>query len=90
MRKREEIREGLSDRIYGLGHQPPDIDEILKYLHSQGVVIKVAGELPWIEHPKYFKEGIRSDQDLETFAKTIELQVRTEVVKAGYRLKGEK
>ncbi len=46
--KREEIREGLSDRIYGLAHQPPDIDEILSYLHSAGCVLKVEREWPEI------------------------------------------
>jgi len=35
----EELRDGLSDRIYGLRYQPPDIDEILKYLDSKGVVV---------------------------------------------------
>ena len=46
MTKQEEIREGLSDRIYGLAYQPPDIDKILKWLDSQGVVIEVEREVP--------------------------------------------
>ena len=46
MTKQEEIREGLSDLIYGLAYRPPDVDAILRYLHSQGVVIKVDSELP--------------------------------------------
>ena len=52
MTKQEEIREGLSDLIYGLAYRPPDIDVILRYLHSQGVVIENKDEA--IFHHGYF------------------------------------
>ena len=61
MNKQEEIREGIAKRVCCLNPQEcgtckkcPDewedvaeqVDEILSYLHSQGVVIKVNRELP--------------------------------------------
>jgi len=48
--KREEIREGIIkklSRVPGFSYSPDVItDEILQYLHSQGVVMKVDGDLP--------------------------------------------
>lgn len=58
MIKQEEIREGLYlmrfkgryGKSYKLSY--PDVDEILSYLHSQGVVIKVERELPECPYEK--------------------------------------
>lgn len=50
MDKQEEIREGMENSIrdigYYLGWQEDATEAVLKYLHSQGVVIKVDKELP--------------------------------------------
>lgn len=42
-------------------------------------------ELPDMKHGQYFKEGITSDADLDKFARTIELIVKTEFLKKDWR-----
>ena len=50
MTRQEEIKEGVEDIIFKSWEKPvksADLSfDILSYLHSQGVVIKVKGELP--------------------------------------------
>ena len=53
MNKREEIREGILDWVEGQAERnirdndPKWIEEFCQYLHDNGVVMKVEGELPW-------------------------------------------
>ena len=49
MTKQEEIREGLRAKLFELGvtNKGFVIRQILEYLHSQGVVLKVDRELPF-------------------------------------------
>ena len=96
MTKQEEIREGIA-RI-GLGGINPlknalpneygykIADDILSYLHSQGVVIKVKRELPYTIPvlPKFLKRGIITDDDLLEYARVTEVLNRMEYIKAGY------
>ena len=66
MTRQEEIREGFSDRVYGLAYQPPDIDAILQYLKSEGMVLKVDTKLPPIDNSKgEWKTGLEYKQDIE-------------------------
>ena len=50
MTKREEIREGVAQLVVEVGkpnrHSYAVADGMIRYLHSQGVVIKVERELP--------------------------------------------
>lgn len=47
-------------------------------------IVRKKVELPKLDHPQYFKAGITSDEDLLTFAKTIELETKTAILKAGF------
>ncbi len=56
MTKQEEIREGIANYLKNKDSCHIDwdweygfADEILAYLHSQGVVIKVEGKLPFVD-----------------------------------------
>jgi len=54
MGKQEEIREGIADRLYSFlgcnnGEAEYCATQLIKYLHSQGVVIR--GESLGAEHP---------------------------------------
>ena len=57
MTKQEKIREGIAIRIHPTKYDYVVADEILSYLHSQGVVIKV-GEIKEVtataSHPETF------------------------------------
>lgn len=57
---------------------------IYNNLHSQGVVIKVGGGVPELEHLVYLKAGITKDEDLSSFAKAIEVRTKSMMLKAGY------
>lgn len=73
---REEIREGIKEVLSGWGIDNWDIDhsaidDLLNYLHSQGVVIKIDRKLPFVSsdftlstHGVYVKvgEGALSEQ----------------------------
>jgi len=72
MTKQEEIKEGL---ISTLGKVQADIT--LSYLHSQGVVIQIEGELP---NPPYIVSRCTRDSDINYGF----LQGRDAMLNAGY------
>ena len=73
------------EKPYTLHQLATDIAREIQYdLHLAGVVIKAERELPSLLHPTYYKAGIESDADLATFARVIELEVKTNVLESGY------
>ncbi len=59
---------------------------LMEFEHSQGVAIKVEKELPdeIPVLPKFYKQGIITEQDLLDYARLTELENRMVYIKAGY------
>ncbi len=58
---------------------------ILAYLHSDDVAIKVKSELPELVSKFYLDGRITKEGDLRKFAKAVELETKTVMLKAGYK-----
>lgn len=70
MTKQEEIREGIKGIIASYHNQVPfadEVPEILRYLHSQGCVIKVDRKLTYYAGLNRFVER-GTDKDVEVSA----------------------
>ena len=92
MTKQDKIREVLAEfcrvmRVEGrLRHYTPqsDADDILEFLHSQGVVIKVARDLPLAKWEEV--KGTAVEVDTDTWGKMLAMVavIYDRAFKAGY------
>ena len=86
MTKQEKIREGIFDILFGtcmhITDNPDDkTAEVLRYLHSQGVVIKVDRELP---KPILYGHFTMVDDERMATPREISEFTQQEMLEAGY------
>ncbi len=85
MDKQEEIREGINDIFAEWGvYRSEATDDILNYLHSQGAVLEVKGELPRNPHAPEEIKAVVGCNLIDTRDRSIYKIAQQDMLNDGY------